>query len=346
MFFGKRAQELLEVYGDVHEVITLPCGKCVSCMLKRAEAWAIRCMHEASFFDASSFLTLTYDDAHLPPNRTLVKEHVQGFLKRLRINLLRTHGVSTIRYFAAGEYGERKGRPHYHMVLYGWDFFDDRLPVNNNPGAEFPIYESKFLTECWGHGRAVIGELSGGSAAYVARYTLNKIAGEAGKTEYERSERIPPFNLMSKGIGARWLGSNYRDVYADDCVIDEDSKRKRSVPRFYDKLHAVLDAAAAKEVKERRIERTLDLAEHKDMTPQRLKEREAAHLYKLKQGKRRYESSPGSGDPRREASGISRDQRGEKPRGGGASVSHAPYAAWDCSGDAPERFSDPHSGEC
>ena len=55
------------------------CGKCAGCKADRARVWAIRCYHEASQYDVSSFLTLTYDDAHLPADGLLDKSHLQLF---------------------------------------------------------------------------------------------------------------------------------------------------------------------------------------------------------------------------------------------------------------------------
>lgn len=62
---------------------TLPCGRCIGCMSDRGRAWAIRCYHEQSLHLSSSFLTLTYNDAHLvygATGPTLVPEHLTLFL--------------------------------------------------------------------------------------------------------------------------------------------------------------------------------------------------------------------------------------------------------------------------
>lgn len=50
----------------------------------------------------TSFVTLTYDEEHLPPDGSLRKRDLQLYLKRLRRRL-------PFRFFAAGEYGERGG---------------------------------------------------------------------------------------------------------------------------------------------------------------------------------------------------------------------------------------------
>ena len=54
-------------------------------------------MHEASLYDENVFVTLTYDNDRLPAEfdgRSLCREHVQLFLKRLRDHAVRKRGRS------------------------------------------------------------------------------------------------------------------------------------------------------------------------------------------------------------------------------------------------------------
>ena len=60
------------------EMITLPCGQCIGCRLEYSRQWAIRCMHEASMYDDNCFITLTYDNDHLPSDGSLHKSHFQN----------------------------------------------------------------------------------------------------------------------------------------------------------------------------------------------------------------------------------------------------------------------------
>lgn len=64
--------------------IKLPCGQCLGCRLDYSREWAVRCTHEALLHQENSFITLTYDDEHLPWDRGLRKKHWQDFAKRLR----------------------------------------------------------------------------------------------------------------------------------------------------------------------------------------------------------------------------------------------------------------------
>ena len=101
---------LRDKYGD--SLITIPCGVCLSCRLNRARDWANRCVLEASLRSENAFVTLTYDDSHLPSS--LVKAHLQAFIKKLR------NDGHSIRYFGCGERGSLNGRPHYHVILFGY----------------------------------------------------------------------------------------------------------------------------------------------------------------------------------------------------------------------------------
>lgn len=283
----------LKLYGDSHDVVTLPCGKCAGCLLKHAAAWAIRCVHEQRYHERNCFLTLTYRTERLPPNSSLCKKDLQDFWKRLRIHLDRDEDYLTanapkygpfkppeIKYFACGEYGEEKGRPHYHAVLFGWDF-PDRQPVSNNPWASDPLYESPILNKIWGHGVCKIGELTQKSAAYTARYTMKKIYGEKAEEEYANQGKIPPFNLMSKGIGRRYFKEFRADIFPCDYVLDEETKTRLPVPRFYDKLLAELDKEAADNAKK---ERQLNSGKRnpEDQSPERLAIRETILKMRIK----------------------------------------------------------------
>ena len=64
----------------------VPCGKCLHCKLNSAKMWSIRIMHELKSWDSALFVTLTYNDEHLPKDNSLDKRDLQLFFKRLRKN--------------------------------------------------------------------------------------------------------------------------------------------------------------------------------------------------------------------------------------------------------------------
>lgn len=261
--------------------LTLPCGKCVGCRLDRSKAWALRCMHESTLWDRSSFLTLTYAPQHLPPNGSLVKRDFQLFMKRLR----KWKGDERVSYYMCGEYGDRDGRPHYHALLFGEDFCADRIEFKRSKGL--PIYVSPKLSELWGLGHAWIGTVTFQSAAYVARYVMKKRLGEGSEKHYERIDADtgeiytiePEYNQMSlnPAIGRGWFDAYSSDVYPDDfCIIDG---RKVRSPKYYDRLLEKAHPELLEKVKKARKAKARTMMANN--TPERLAVRETCLEAKL-----------------------------------------------------------------
>lgn len=236
---------VLRERGDVVRSLLLPCGRCVGCRLDRAKDWAARIMHEASLHEENCFVTLTYARA-LP---SLEYRDFKLFLKRLRRD-------RPVRYFMAGEYGERFARPHFHAILFGVSFAD-RKYFKKSPSGEV-LYTSVSLSRLWPHGFASVGTVSAESAAYVARYTLKK-SGVKEDYDYvdedtgEILSRHPEFTRMSlkPGIGALWLERYRSDVYPQGTVVVDGVEVK--APRYYDKLQERHDPVSLEDTKESRL---------------------------------------------------------------------------------------------
>ncbi len=258
----------------------VPCGRCIGCKLERSRQWAVRCMHEAQLHADTSFITLTYDDEHVPRFGSLLMDDWQKFFKRLRKR------VGKVRFFGCGEYGEQFGRPHYHACLFGLDFPDKCAWARR---GSHDVFRSDLLESVWTFGQSEIGSLTFESAAYVARYCVKKITGKQAEAHYqcvdpetgELGERLPEFATMSRrpGIGSDWFARYSADVYPSDEVIVNGVAAKP--PRFYDKLLEVSSPEVASEVQaERRRSRR-----YEDETPARLRVREVCaearlNLYK------------------------------------------------------------------
>ena len=227
--------------GAISRELTLPCGQCVGCRLERSRQWAVRVMHESQMHLGNSFVTLTYDDDHVPSDGSLNYRHYQLFMKRLRKK------IGPVRFYMAGEYGEKFGRPHYHACLFGAYFGDRQLFKRMGSGCD--IYTSELLSSVWTDGFASVGELTFESAAYVARYCMKKVTGDKADEHYRRTDFItgesysiePEFNRMSlrPGIGASWLDKYKTDVYPHDHVISNGFPAKP--PRYFDQRLAVID---------------------------------------------------------------------------------------------------------
>lgn len=164
--------------------LQVPCGRCVGCRLERSRQWALRCIHEARMHKQNCFITLTYNDENLPADKSLHYEDFQKFMKRLR----RKFGEG-VRFYMCGEYGENLGRPHFHACLFGVDFADKKL-WRKSPSGAF-LYRSATLEQLWPFGYSSIGDVTFETAAYVARYIMKKITGEAAELHYRF---FRPFN--------------------------------------------------------------------------------------------------------------------------------------------------------
>lgn len=202
-----------------------PCGQCIACRLNYARNWSIRLMDEARCWQDTSFLTLTYDDDHLPADGSIHKEEVQKFMKRLRKSL----GGKEIKYFACGEYGEKYGRPHYHVALFG-------------VGVDSPVYDVEYIQkdkiwrgtmDTWKNGLIGVGDLTVDSANYVAGYMVKKVKGKGAEHHYKQLGIEPEFALMSRrpAIGLRYALKN-SDVYRENEFVLIKG-HKYPLPRYY-----------------------------------------------------------------------------------------------------------------
>lgn len=218
---------------DPYHSLSIPCGQCIGCRLEKSRQWAIRCSLESQLYQNSYFLTLTYDDEHLPRGGTLVPEDLQKFLKKLR-RYIEYHGSSEkIRFFACGEYGDNFCRPHYHSIVYNIDIPDLRRFSTSFNGDIY--YTSEIINKIWGHGYVIIGQVTFESCAYVARYVTKKITGDQAETHYQG--RQPEFVRMSRrpGIGSAWLDQYKSDVYPHDYIVIRDGIKVKP-PKYFDKL--------------------------------------------------------------------------------------------------------------
>jgi hypothetical protein len=181
-----------------------------------------------------------------------------------------------------GEYGETNSRPHYHSLLFGYEFPDKQYYTTS--GID-PIYTSELADKIWSHGHVFIGDVTFESAAYVARYILKKVNGEQAEDHYqaldprtgELHQIIPEYTNMSrnKGIGTGWLEKYKDDVYPEDEVIIRG--RKMQPPAFYDSM---LNKTELQKIKRNRKSRA-EIFEH-DNTPERLLVKEAVTTARTK----------------------------------------------------------------
>ena len=254
--------------------LKLPCRQCIGCRIDTSRDWSIRCIHEAELHLHSTFVTLTYDDEHLPKDSGLHHKDFQLFMKRLRKKY-----TQNIRFYMCGEYGEEFGRPHFHALLFNLNF-EDKYQWKLRKGNW--TYRSPSLEKIWEKGLSEIGDVNYTSAAYVARYVMKKITGAPAGNHYmkydEETGEIfkvePEYNRMSlkPGIGAEWFEKyKFTDVYPDDKITLPGGKT-RPVPKYYDRLLKESDPSYFETVQHiRRIKGKENAGEQ---TPERLGVRE------------------------------------------------------------------------
>jgi hypothetical protein len=279
-----------------YEEILIPCSRCVGCRLKYSREWAIRCTHEASLYEDNCFITLTYNDKSLPYPPTLNVREFQLFMKKLR----KRFPERRIRFFHCGEYGEKYGRPHYHAILFNFDFPDKTYwkKVNDNK-----LYTSEILQELWPYGYSSIGSVTFESTAYVARYIMKKVTGDLAEKHYEKIDNRtgqifhakPEYTTMSRkpGIAKKWFDTCFSDVYPHDFVVldkHDGSKYTPKPPKYYDKLYEIEFPEDYDKLKKSRLESASTMKALANSTPDRLRVREEVSLARLGQLIRPLES--------------------------------------------------------
>lgn len=216
-------------YHVVTDFIPIPCGNCIGCRLDYARDWSVRLRHELEMHnpDECWFITLTYDDDALAEtfvdssvNRLVLGADHLGeahfysnldprdmtlFWKRVR----KDFPDRKIVYFQAGEYGEKRGRCHYHAIVYDLPLDSKELHPNGANELGQLTWRSDYLERKWQHGNVIVGKVTTESCAYVARYTLKK-AKEMWENDY--SNRTRPFVRMSRNPG---IGRTYLERHAE-----------------------------------------------------------------------------------------------------------------------------------
>lgn len=253
--------------------LEVPCGQCIGCRIVRARQWAVRCIHEASLHEQNCFVTLTYNDENMPNEVKVVD--VQLFMKRLRERI----DPVKVRFFCVGEYGEKFSRPHYHLLLFGWDFTDKYYWCGQGKSRQ---YRSPLLESLWTAGFSTIGTVTPSSAQYVAQYCTKIVTGKKKEEHYKG--RKPEFMIMSRrpGLGTGWLEKYGNVLFERDFVVVDGGKRL-AIPRFYlDKFPDDIKA----EVK---LKRKLKNEGNPDNCGSRAIARAECAYRKVSDGKRGYE---------------------------------------------------------
>lgn len=207
--------------------LEVPCSRCWPCLERRANAWAARILQEKKRSNSAHFVTLTYDDAHVPidketMNLTLDKTEIPRYMKRLRKLHNQAYKIDKklkaeskpLKYYAVGEYGEDLERPHYHIILF--NAIIDLIPMAW-------IKEKKLI------GLIDIGEqgVTAGGARYLCQYMLTG--------QEETGGRQKPFSLMSKNLGSNYITTEIKKwhLQTTGTAIEHNGKIIETRDRYY-----------------------------------------------------------------------------------------------------------------
>ena len=136
--------------------LDVPCGKCYHCLKRYKSSWNFRLQEHYRYLSQADkrqcyFITLTFDDNHLPPNnRKSIGRLIRLFLERVRKRYKKsvTHWLCT-------ELGDTTKRLHLHGILF--------VPP-------FPIHK---LDSLWQYGYVSYATLTERRITYVTSY-INK----------------------------------------------------------------------------------------------------------------------------------------------------------------------------
>lgn len=221
--------------GGLIYTIPVNCGKCLNCLRRRTSQWSFRIMEQLKISENAKFVTLTYDTANIPLSEkglmTLRKTDLQDFFKRLRYEQIENKNITyeeyerlrrkmkveklkAIRYYAVGEYGTKRNRPHYHIIL-------------------FNCRNDEIISKAWGKGGIHVMPANINTIDYVLKY-LMKPASSKRKQWFDGEKE---FSLMSKRLGEDWIHENklvsfYNRNLELNYVVN-DRMVKVAMPRYY-----------------------------------------------------------------------------------------------------------------
>jgi len=144
---------------------------------------------------------------------------MQLYIKKVRKAL---HPIK-IKYIYCGEYGEKRMRPHYHMLMWSEE-------------VNLRKYEN-IIREKWENGINHIDdkEITDNAVQYIIGYVKKKIGSRyGGNKKYIENGRVAPYFRTSQGIGKKYLEENIEDITNNPKFRYR--KMIIGIPRYYIKL--------------------------------------------------------------------------------------------------------------
>lgn len=224
---------------DPRPKISVPCGKCASCLKSSSDDWSIRLEEELRSSISAYFITLTYDDAHLPLQEVTVSadsgstilpvvnlDDVSAFVKRLRSfhkRLFNGQDLLPIRFFVCSEYGPTTLRPHYHGI-----FFNIFPSLSSSEVDMVKIH--KAIEKIWSNGFIKVDSVTSNRIKYVTKYCFS---------QYDVPYYLPkPGHRMSRnpGLGSSYINNEDRVNWHKQFMANYyplPGGKKARLPRYY-----------------------------------------------------------------------------------------------------------------
>lgn len=189
---------------------------------------------EANFGPGDTFVTLTYDDDHLPHNREEARRRIKAFIRKLR--QVRQAEGKDLRYLYCIESRHGEGRLHHHLLLNIDRAYLPLLCQIWKYGTDADVHMETF--DAWG-----AKEL----AQYMTKEPRNGKIAESGARAWAGSRNLQkpvvyptrwvdanvrldvPLNahiLLNEGKQNEWGGFGYLEYY-----LPEDPPQTRTRPR-------------------------------------------------------------------------------------------------------------------
>lgn len=175
--------------------VQYPCRWCINCRIDKLNYWKDRLNYEHLKKVSSAFVTFTYDNINIPhpeAGGSLLRYDFESLINNLRnrTRRIKNQWAGTLNrkdwtYYGVGEYGDQFGRPHYHILFFGLDFWQAK----------------QMFKETWPYGIIDSLPILDGGIGYVLDYINKQVHGKQSLEKYEANGLESPFTSCTPGIG-------------------------------------------------------------------------------------------------------------------------------------------------
>lgn len=234
------------------DIINAPCGKCATCLKRRAKDWTIKLINEAKYHKEVCFATLTFSNeillnnestavkkygakANFPYNIAYSKKYFNKFIKRLR----KRFQNKDISYYHIAEYGEHNRRAHHHVLFFGINFNEDAKTAELSKSGKPQLF-SQTLEDLWACGRTRFQEVNESNIAYIAGYNFKKAAFASTLSLDELTKKLQTYNKFKPiqtfsnrhKMSTKWVRKHIDHLITHGFLQDTQGK-KYAIPKSY-----------------------------------------------------------------------------------------------------------------